>query len=267
MTWFERNFYCIRNQLIKKRMATHTNSSEKQKPNEILDTVDIGIFYGLRALMTAGVVLIHTIVFGYHSVLPSSMLQEQDPQPVPWSSAGAFFASLLGSSITWLFRGGIHVFWFISGFLIAYKLYFLPRNRYHYFIFNRLLRFYPLYILQILLSYSFGGPSCNTLWDICRALFFMDNFWETASDGSCSGVGWSLSPEMHSCFLIVALFYIFDPVENKKKIISALCAIFIASWIAAIFMFDVYCRPYLRFDDFEAHLLRAGVDYYFPQQM
>eukprot|EP01083_Nonionella_stella_P074679 202661_1 len=244
-----------------------SSNTENKEQGKALDSVDIGVFYGIRVLMSIGVAMIHTVFVCYMLLLPANMLPEQPPPVAPWKSSEAFFRSLIGSSFTWLMHGGINVFWFISGFLISYQLYFIPRHHYHYFIFNRLLRLYPLYMIQVFGFYFFAhSPNCSTLWHICRALLFIDNFWESAMDSTCSGTGWSLSIEMQSCVIIVALFYLLDPVRQKTKIIFIFCAIFIASWIASIYMFDIHCRPYTKFDDFEGSLIRVGIDTYYPDQ-
>eukprot|EP01083_Nonionella_stella_P169039 572255_1 len=123
----------------------------------MLDSVDIGIFYGLRVIMTIGVIFIHTVGASYHFHLPSTMLPprllpDANPPIPPWNSPHDFFTSLMGSLFPWLLHG-VNVFWFISGFLIAYRLYSLPTHYYPYFLFNRLLRVYPLFITYILFMY------------------------------------------------------------------------------------------------------------------
>eukprot|EP01083_Nonionella_stella_P262285 892020_1 len=241
-------------------------STKKEKQKDILETVDIGIFYGIRVILTIGVVLLHTFTACYHFHLPSTKLPETPPPIAPWSSQDAFYNSLIGSPFVWLIHGA-NVFWFISGFLIAYQLYFLPSQYYPYFLFNRLLRLYPLFIIYIVFMYIMQTPGCTTLWDICRAILFIDNFWQSALESNCSGNGWTLSLEMHTCLIIMLLFYVFNPVRNTKAIMYAFCMIFVASWIASIYMFHTYCLQHVNFDNFDASLLRHGIDAYYPQSL
>eukprot|EP01083_Nonionella_stella_P077223 210746_1 len=64
----------------------------------------------------------------------------------------------------------------------------------------------PLFITYVLFMYFVQAPGCTTLWDILRAVLFIDNFWQSAMDQNCSGSGWSLSLEMHTCLIIMLLF-------------------------------------------------------------
>eukprot|EP01084_Bolivina_argentea_P283573 485711_1 len=243
-----------------------------------LKSIDIGIFYGIRILLNLGVLLVHAIILSTNFTLHSSTnMFNQDPDsqvPLPWSSITSFISTFIMSLFSWI-SNAVDTFHFMSGFLCTYQLYIIHSSMnnpsfktYVLFFINRLLRLYPIYILVLCYTYFYFPTGCHSSWDIIKSLLFIDNFWDNALDSGCSGIGWSLSKDIQIFIIIMILFYTLYP-KNIHILKYILYIIFAISCIISIFMFHIYCMPYMQFDNDGniVSVLKQGIDLYDPNEL
>lgn len=124
----------------------------------------------------------------------------------------------------------VDVFFFIGGFLVAYS--FMREKsksilKYPLAVLHRVLRFWPSYIVVILLYYSVyihsnGGPLwkenmtlgqvpyCSGAW---KTLLFVDNLVDNG-EKMCMAWGWYLQNDMQ--IFVFSLFFIYAYTRNKR---------------------------------------------------
>ena len=132
----------------------------------------------------------------------------------------------------------VDVFFYIGGFLVAYS--FLRSNmksllKYPLAIVHRLLRFWPSYIMTILIYYSLflhagSGPlwwlaeilgqvnNCASMW---KPLIFVDNLVDNGQS-MCLGWGWYLQNDMQIFIFSVPLLFLYSKKRKPTYIIIAL---------------------------------------------
>lgn len=124
----------------------------------------------------------------------------------------------------------VDVFFYIGGFLVAYS--FLRNNmksmlKYPLAIVHRLLRFWPSYIMAMLIYYGImihtgSGPLwykletvgqidyCSSMW---KPIIFVDNIVDNG-ERMCMGWGWYLQNDMQIFILSIPILYLY--CRNRK---------------------------------------------------
>ena len=175
------------------------------------------LFHGITACSNCHLFLQHTHAF---------------TAVFPWESAGmkyirefpvfGFFA---------LSTLAVDVFWMLSGFLCQYQLHYKVNNNpnntkmsYIWFFINRLLRIYPLFLLQVLMVVTSPmNVKCKTKEQIIKTLFLVEIIMPPeiiqheyeAVPPPCSGAGWSINTDIHGYIFIILIFGIL--FKNKSN--------------------------------------------------
>jgi peptidoglycan/LPS O-acetylase OafA/YrhL len=112
---------------------------------------------------------------------------------------------------------GVHVFFFISGFVIVYpfvraKLEGKPRPSWAHFAYRRAIKIVPSYVLSIglmfLIGYQHVEQTGGVLRDVVTHLLFIHN-WFANTYGSINGVLWTLGVEVQFYVVFPLLCYAF----------------------------------------------------------
>ena len=176
--------------------------------------INLACVDGVRCLCCLWIIFMHSHAF-------SSVF--------PWQSPGMIHIRefpILGFFATSTLA--VDVFWLLSGFLCEYQLYEkVDKTKsfwYIWFFINRLLRLYPLYLVNILLVYTSPmDVQCTTITRLVKAITFVEF---VATDGpikdnfpvnKCSAAGWSLNTDVHGYLFIILLFIIFRNYNDKYK--------------------------------------------------
>ncbi|PZR56457.1 MAG: hypothetical protein DLM50_08250 [Candidatus Meridianibacter frigidus] len=121
---------------------------------------------------------------------------------------------------------GVHLFFFLSGFVIAYPFVRAAFDRteppaWGHFAYRRAIKIVPSYVLSIALCYAIGyqhrQSSAGALEDILSHLFFVHNLWPDTY-GAINGVLWTLAVEVQ----FYCIFPIIWPAFARRPIITFL---------------------------------------------
>jgi peptidoglycan/LPS O-acetylase OafA/YrhL len=174
----------------------------------------------LRAIAALAVVVYHVIEHGHWTAIPRD---------------GALGYLHLG----WL---GVHLFFTVSGFVIAYSALMLyrraPREFAGAYWRRRLARILPLYLLTVVAWVAvtsgsfFGQPVREQAWQLVTHLTFTHNFW-LETHGTIDGVNWSLAVEMQFYILVALLIGWIDRTPGWRIWLYAILISW--AWRAAMF--------------------------------
>ena len=120
----------------------------------------------------------------------------------------------------------VDVFWILSGFLCEYQLNVKVDKTKSlwplWFILNRLLRLYPLYLLNLIIVLSTPlSLKCKTPRDIFSAFFLLETLFtdETVKDvvaGKCAWIGWTVNVDFQGYIFLILLSIIITNIKYKK---------------------------------------------------
>ncbi len=114
---------------------------------------------------------------------------------------------------------GVHLFFFLSGFVIAYPFVRAqaaeqPRPGWRHFYYRRFIKIAPSYLLSIVLAYTLGYAAmvrygATPVWqEVLTHLLFIHTWWPQTY-GSINGVLWTLAVEVEFYALFPLIWYAF----------------------------------------------------------
>lgn len=167
------------------------------------------------------VILGHMYSVRIQNVVNALTIAQQVQIPVFLVMLAAFFA--------------VDVFFYIGGFLVAYS--FLRNSmksilKYPLAIVHRVLRFWPSYIMAMLIYYSImihtgSGPlwyklvvagqiqNCKSIW---KPIIFVDNIVDNGQS-MCMGWGWYLQNDMQIFIISIPILFLYTRKRNLSFIV------------------------------------------------
>lgn len=143
------------------------------------------------------------LVVAYHSH------QGNAPVPAPGACRGLLWSLLLEG------HSGVGLFMVLSGFVFMYGAQG-SRVVYGKFIYNRLLRVYPLYIVLLLFAAS-GYRGMLNSFAVIQSLATLGNLQNSATNANnISGIAWTLSTEFQFYLLFPLLFAKLEAPRNAR---------------------------------------------------
>ena len=190
-------------------MVTNKHVTE----NSVVNKPNVSVIHGIRFLSCLWIIFMHS--YAISGVFPYDHPTMKYIREMP---VLGFFA--------WSFHA-VDVFWILSGFLCEYQIEFkIDKNKSLWplwFIINRLLRLYPLYLLHMtIVLLSPMSIKCKTIKDIFKAFLLLETwFTDTTIEkdvmpGKCSWGGWSVQTDFHGYIFIVLLSIIIKNIKYKK---------------------------------------------------
>ena len=179
----------------------------------------LGVLDGLRGIAVL-------LVLWYH-VWEISWL----PAPLPWLQ----FIPETGFI-------GVHLFFFLSGFVIAYP--FLraqaahqPQPAWPHFAYRRFIKIVPSYVLSIVVAYAIGYAATvrfgntSAVREIVTHLLFIHTWWQETY-GSINGVLWTLAVEVEFYLIFPFVWFCFRRAPWLTTVGMATIAVVWRSWAA-----------------------------------
>ena len=180
----------------------------------------------------------HLILGGFN--YPSSLIPHVMNTPV--------LKHLIGNSP--ISMSAVNSFWILSGFLCVHQVKKILRMHdnndniavtskswYIWYFLNRILRLYPIFILNMMILFLNATPeempSCTNTRDLLMGLSTVDVFFKAWDSTGCSGVGWTLCADIHGYLVIMLLFLLFGNKDNPKRYI-------LGSLILFSIIYDIY---------------------------
>jgi peptidoglycan/LPS O-acetylase OafA/YrhL len=170
----------------------------------------LGVLDGMRGIAVL-------LVLWYH-IWEISWLQAPLPWLLQWIPETGFI--------------GVHLFFFLSGFVISYpfvraQLADEPRPSWRHFAWRRFIKIVPSYLLSIVVAYAIGYAAMSRAgaspWqEVLSHLLFIHTWWPSTY-GSINGVLWTLAVEVEFYIVFPLVWWCF----SRRPFVTAMamCAI------------------------------------------
>ena len=168
----------------------------------------------LRAFAAIWIILYHSL-----QLLGSVMLSGKTFSPVPWPEASSPITSFIIEG-----HSAVALFMVLSGFIFSYGAYGKTVS-YKDFIFNRVLRIYPLFIALMMLSILVDPSKFSTL-DTISTLFFLGDVGNLKTN-DIIGMSWAVAVEFQ--------FYLIFPFVLASLNSSAIRTVIGIILVATVF--------------------------------
>lgn len=178
----------------------------------------LGVLDGLRGIAVL-------LVLWYH-------MWEISWLPAPWS---AYIEFIPETGFI-----GVHLFFFLSGFVITYPFLRavaknLPVPTWGHFAWRRFIKIVPSYVLSIVVAFAIGYAATERMgaapWqEILSHLLFIHTWWQSTY-GSINGVLWTLAVEVEFYCIFPLIWWCFRRAPWITGVAMALVALVWRSWL------------------------------------